>query len=224
MVHVTFRLLAFLVQGKTLLGRIDFSFRDCFANGKLFFLGARVVKPNWNYQTCNIFYRKMAVQLLGGFDERLNSGEDTDFGLRLIGNGFTGVFADDAVVYHSVIPVNFTSLIKYSSQAYYIPLLVKKHPYLRKRLFLSLFWTRRDFFFTLALLSAIGTIFSPLFSVFATIYLASVFLTYSAIHGFLKTKYSIIYRIVSVPFFIVKDLYNLAFFTFGSLKHRCFVL
>lgn len=214
-----------IVQGKTLPGKIDFSVKECLKNRKLFFLGVKIVAPNWNYQTCNIFYRREAVELVGGFDEELKAGEDTDLALRVKERGYKSIFADEAVVYHSVIPVSFPYLIKYCSQAYYMPLLVKKHTHLRKKIFLRFFWTRHDFLFTLALLSVIPTIFvSPIFSIFASIYLAKTFLSINLITTFMSRKYAVLYRIIAVPFFVIKDLYNLAFFIGGSLKNKCLVL
>lgn len=214
-----------IVQGKTLLGKIDFSIEECVRNYKLFFLGVKIVTPNWNYQTCNIFYRKKAIDLVGGFDKELKAGEDTDLAFRVKVNGYKSVFTDKAIVYHSVIPVDFPSLIKYCSQAYYMPLLVKKHPDLRKRIFLRFFWTSHDFLFTVALLSLIFAIlFSPIFSIFIAVYFTRAFLGINHITNFVSKKYRILYRIFIFPFFIIKDVYNLAFFIAGSLKHKCLVL
>ena len=214
-----------IVQGKTTPGRVDFSIRDCLRKRKVFFLSVEIVAPMWNYQTCNIFYRKTAITSVGEFDIDLQSGEDSDFGLRVTDIGYKNAFAAKAIVYHSVIPTSFLSLIKYSSQAFYCPLLVKKHSVLRKKLFLLLFWSPSDFWLTMALISIVPAILiSPLFSIIVAIYASKAFLGINASLAFSNRRRGAVYRLLAIPFFVVKDFYNLAFFIAGSLKYKCFVL
>jgi len=57
------------------------------------------------YQTCNIFYPRSALQALGGFDERFGrrpAAEDTDLAWRALERGWRAVFVPDAVILHAV--------------------------------------------------------------------------------------------------------------------------
>jgi glycosyltransferase involved in cell wall biosynthesis len=56
------------------------------------------------YETCNIFYPRLLLDRLGGFDERFTApgGEDTDLAWRALEDGVDVLFASDAIVYHAV--------------------------------------------------------------------------------------------------------------------------
>ncbi len=64
----------------------------------------RVSKPNRLYRTCNIAYRRDALDHAGGFDERFSGWfEDTALGSRVERHGRIG-YADDAIVIHRAMP------------------------------------------------------------------------------------------------------------------------
>lgn len=50
--------------------------------------------------TANLFVRRSVLEAVGGFDERLRSGGDLEFGLRATAAGHRLVYASDAVVEH----------------------------------------------------------------------------------------------------------------------------
>jgi len=50
--------------------------------------------------TCNGAYRKEALEKVGGFDERLRTGEDWDIGIRVTLMGYDLKYQPDAIVYH----------------------------------------------------------------------------------------------------------------------------
>lgn len=55
------------------------------------------------FEATNIFYRREALEKLGGFDERISWwGEDTDLGWRVLEAGWERGFSEGAVVVHEV--------------------------------------------------------------------------------------------------------------------------
>ena len=72
------------------------------------------------WEACNLFVRREMVDRVGGFDEALPpillaSGEDTEWGWRLMHHGARAVFRDDARVRHAVIPRTFAGYLAYQS-------------------------------------------------------------------------------------------------------------
>jgi GT2 family glycosyltransferase len=63
-----------------------------------------VSEPNRLYQTCNIAYRREALQRAGGFDSAFDGWfEDTALAARVLEDGPIG-FAGDALVTHVAVP------------------------------------------------------------------------------------------------------------------------
>jgi hypothetical protein len=85
------------------------------------------------YQTCNMGYRRDALERVGGFDERFRrpSGEDTDLAWRLKERGATSAFADDALVFHDVRPSDIKTHILDTWRWGDCVLTVREHPQLR---------------------------------------------------------------------------------------------
>ena len=147
-----------------------------------------VTKENGMYPTCNIFYRKEVLDIVGGFSHDfcgLNwfgkprwGGEDTDLAWRVKKQGWGSVFADDAIVYHHIFPLRpwetIISLRKYQFQGlfYAMPYLVKKHPELREHLYYRYFLSKRKAFFDILFLSVVsGILIHPFFFIFALPYI-----------------------------------------------------
>jgi GT2 family glycosyltransferase len=61
------------------------------------------------YETCNIAYRRAALEAVDGFDEgfRHPFGEDTDLAWRVKAAGGRSAYAADAVVLHDIIPLTY---------------------------------------------------------------------------------------------------------------------
>ena len=86
---------------------------------------------NGRFSTCNIGYRRTALEALGGFDEtrfRHANGEDTDLGLRARQAGCTEQFAPGALVWHDVHPSSFGSYFRRIRRLDGIVALVARHP------------------------------------------------------------------------------------------------
>jgi glycosyltransferase involved in cell wall biosynthesis len=127
----------------------------------------QVLSSKSYYETCNIFYRREAIERVSGFHRDFIEGyaypyfgEDTDLAYRVLEAGFGGVFVPLALVYHLVIPRSFRSWLKEPIYAFSLPFLVKKHPRIRKDLFVwRFFFTRMTALFDLALVGLILAVF-----------------------------------------------------------------
>jgi len=101
-----------------------------------------VGEEDGHYPTCNIFYRREALERVGGFDEsfRFACGEDTDLAWRVKAAGYASRFCREAVVIHDVRPPSFGLFLRERRRFADQILLVKRHPHLRR------FYYRRYFY------------------------------------------------------------------------------
>jgi len=126
----------------------------------------KILSEDAYYQTCNIFYRKEALDLAGGFAPefcglnffgRQTGGEDTDLAWRVKKQEWNSVFADDSVVYHHVFPLTSLRAVIRSMRLHVIGTiarLVKKHPKLRDDIFYrKVFKSKQRAYFYMLLLS-----------------------------------------------------------------------
>jgi glycosyltransferase involved in cell wall biosynthesis len=87
------------------------------------------------FQTCNVFYPRALLEQLGGFDESLERGEDTDLAWRAIEAGNEPQWVADAPVLHAVNEIGLRGLLSLAhkwapSMEIYI-----RHPQLREEVF-----------------------------------------------------------------------------------------
>jgi glycosyltransferase involved in cell wall biosynthesis len=95
------------------------------------------------FETCNIFYRRRDLEAVGGFDESLRTGEDTELGLRVQDDGAEAVFAPDALVFHEVRTGSFRGAIREARRWVDLPRVVRLHPEVRRGLlYRRWFWKR----------------------------------------------------------------------------------
>lgn len=98
------------------------------------------------YESCNIAYRRAALEAVGGFDEGVGDsergdggtrskarpwGEDTDLAWRVRRRGWKTAFVSDAVVRHHVFPGTFADSLREEWRRRNFPYLVRKFPELR---------------------------------------------------------------------------------------------
>lgn len=90
------------------------------------------------YESCNIAYRRSALEQVGGFDERFGRifggrpfGEDTDLAWRVRRAGWSSAFAEHAVVRHHVFPGRFVDSLREDWRRGRFPFLVREIPELR---------------------------------------------------------------------------------------------
>ena len=102
----------------------------------------QVDPPNSFLQTCNIGYPRPLLERLGGFDEAFPTaaGEDTDLGLRAREIGAPVVAAEGARVFHAVESVWLGRAVISSRKWEHLPYIVRKHPELREKFTLGVFW------------------------------------------------------------------------------------
>ncbi len=95
-----------------------------------------------HFVTANCFYRRSALALVNGFDERFRMAwrEDSDLYFRLLDNGHRLVEAPQAVVIHPVRPAGWGVSLRQQRKSMYNALLYKKHPRHYRRLQASPPW------------------------------------------------------------------------------------
>lgn len=93
-----------------------------------------VVDENGLYETCNISYRRVWLERLGGFDTSFRrAGEDADLAWRAKEAGATTDFSPEALVYHDVEPFSWKRELRHTRRWEGVVLLVDRHPQLRER-------------------------------------------------------------------------------------------
>ena len=102
-------------------------------------------------QTCNILYERELLDRAGGFDERAITGEDMDLAQRAQAAGARLIGAPDALVYHAAEAVTFAEKLRANDKWQHLAYVVKKHPRLRDRCTLRVFWTEEHALAALAL-------------------------------------------------------------------------
>jgi GT2 family glycosyltransferase len=115
-------------------------------------------------QTCNVLYPRALLEAVGGFEESfpLLSGEDTDLYERARATGAAYVGAPDAVVYHAVESSSLLGAVRRSIRWQHLAYVVKRHPHVRERLELGVFWRRSHALMALGLVGGLaGTRFRP---------------------------------------------------------------
>ncbi|GER91107.1 glycosyl transferase [Dictyobacter vulcani] len=87
------------------------------------------------FVTANCFYRRSALQQVGGFDERFRVAccEDRDLFFTLLEHNLICVKALEAVILHPVRPTHRGSSLRQQQKSFYQALLFKKHPALYRQ-------------------------------------------------------------------------------------------
>lgn len=88
-----------------------------------------------DFVTANCFYRRGALEEVGGFDEHFTVAwrEDTDLVFTLLARGAKFTTAQDAVVIHPVRPAQWGISIRQQRKSMFNALLYKKHPALYRQ-------------------------------------------------------------------------------------------
>jgi cellulose synthase/poly-beta-1,6-N-acetylglucosamine synthase-like glycosyltransferase len=116
---------------------------DPTETGGLLSRSVRVDSLGPQYETCNIFYPRAALEALGGFDERYGltpGGEDTDLAWRAIGAGFETRLARDALVHHAVEDLGALGMLRVAARWTAPMRALADHPAARSMLYRSVFW------------------------------------------------------------------------------------
>jgi glycosyltransferase involved in cell wall biosynthesis len=124
-----------LVQGITL--------PDPGETGGLLSRSVRVESLGPQYETCNIFYPRVALEALEGFDERYGltpGGEDTDLAWRAIDAGLEPRLAPDALVHHAVEDLGPMGMLRVAARWSAPMRALADHPAARSMLYRGVFW------------------------------------------------------------------------------------
>jgi glycosyltransferase involved in cell wall biosynthesis len=129
-----------------------------------FFRTVSVQSLGPQYQTCNIFYPRDLLVLLGGFDPAFAAtGEDTDLAWRAIASGAPTVFADDARVFHAVTSLGALGYLRSAGRWSDSVQLFERHPELRRRqLYRGVFWHGGHYLLCKAILATLLARWLPL--------------------------------------------------------------
>jgi len=175
--------------------------------------------PHFAAQTCNILYPRSLLEAVGGFDEDFPgaAGEDTDLAERARASGAPLVAAPDAVVRHAVTRHTTVEMARLSWKWSALPLLVRRHPGLRRHAVLGVFW--KPSHVTLPLLAAAAAARRPrLLALAAVPYLRAALLVYG------RNPRAVGRAVRELPSRIVVDVAEIGALVAGSLRHRTLFL
>lgn len=176
------------------------------------------------YETCNMFYRKAALEEAGGFDEALLWAEDVDLGWSVKERGYQVRFCPGAIVYHAVFPVSFWAYLKTRRRMGDAMAVLKKHPQLReleRNYAWSAYFTGNGHPPVLRLLAglALGLLFHPLFVPLLGFRYVSHY-----VGDKWRTPRALLRELKYLPLRFLCDLYEVTFFGYSSLKYRLLCL
>jgi len=139
-------------------GRVDAHPEDAGVSG----LFKRTIEVHGRYEgypNANLVYRRRALERVGGYDDAFwGAGEDSDLAHRVIESGGGVRYVDDAVVWHAVRAVDFTSHLKSLPRWANAPLTMKRHPQLRPLIHHRIFWKPSH---TTGFLALVGVVLAP---------------------------------------------------------------
>ena len=102
-----------------------------------------ILGPTEWFEACNIAYPRALLERLDGFDESFRYVcEDTDLGLRARKLGADRVYADDALVWHAVLPRSLAMALREDVQKH--PLLILSRHRIERRALYRGFFIRRS--------------------------------------------------------------------------------
>jgi glycosyltransferase involved in cell wall biosynthesis len=172
------------------------------------------------FATCNVFYRRVDLAAVDGFDEsfRTPAGEDTDLGLRVRDLGRAVVFVSDAEVHHPVRPPSFRATLRETVRWTGIPRVFALHPSARGELLHHrVFWKRSH---PPAILAVTGLALMPWWR-------AAAVLLLPWLHHRLRTSPACPgprRRVLALPGMFVIDVLEVGVMVKGSLDERTLVL
>jgi GT2 family glycosyltransferase len=111
------------------------------------------------YPNANLVYRRAALERGGGYDDAYGgAGEDSDLAHRVIESGGGVRYVDEAVVWHAVRAVDFTSHLRSLPRWANAPLTIKRHPQLRPLIHHRIFWKPSH---TTGFVALVGLVLAP---------------------------------------------------------------
>jgi glycosyltransferase involved in cell wall biosynthesis len=172
-------------------------------------------RADGSFSTSNVAYRRDVALRAGGFDAGRDYWEDVDLGWRAVRGGARAGFADDALVYHQVIPQSPMSWLLHAKKFGNWPAKAAAYPQFRRHLFLGV-WIDR--FHALISLSAFGLVASIVDRRFALLVIPYA-VAFPFRHG-LQGRFPPI----KAAAHLARDAVAFAALVSGSIRHRSVVL
>jgi GT2 family glycosyltransferase len=91
-------------------------------------------------QTCNVMYPRAVLEAVGGFEEAMDAGEDTDLALRARAIGAAYVGAAEVLTHHAVEAGSLREKLATIPRWRGLAVVVARHPDVRKHLVGGVFW------------------------------------------------------------------------------------
>jgi glycosyltransferase involved in cell wall biosynthesis len=175
----------------------------------------RIWPPRPWAQACNIVYPKAVLERLGGFPEDMYVGEDTALAETARQAGVEYVGAGDVVTQHAVVETTLRGMMRGAWRWHGLPLLIKRHPRIRREFQLWIFWKRSHVWFPVAVA---GTVLMKR-SRFATLMLVP-YAIHSVPNSHGPHPRGRIRAMAEWPGRIAIDATEFAALAYGSVKHR----
>lgn len=168
-----------------------------------------VERETVTYPAANLSFRHAALSRVGGYDESLRAGEDTDLTWRVRESGGASAFAPTAVVWHAVRRVDFSAHVRSLRRWGDLPLVVRRHPQLRRVTHSPYVWKRTHVTAVPALLGLAIAPAHPAAAFAAAPHIYRRVREYGARDGCALAA---------------ADLIEVAILMTGSVRHRCVLL
>lgn len=165
-------------------------------------------------QACNIVYPRAVLEACAGFPEDMLVGEDTALAETARARGVDYVGAPEAVTYHAVNAPGLLGMVRGAARWQGMPLLLRRHPRLRKEFPLCLFYRREHIWLPPALLGVALLRRSRLASLLTLPYLAHALPR----RGELPRQR--VRAFVELPGRVAIDVAEMLALARGSLRHR----
>jgi GT2 family glycosyltransferase len=95
-----------------------------------------ILKPTPQFEATNIFYRREALEAVGGFDESMSTwGEDSDLGWKVVESSWERGFCPRAVAIHDVEQRGWRHNVRFAWLDGNLVRVAARHPGYRKELF-----------------------------------------------------------------------------------------
>lgn len=169
-------------------------------------------------QACNILYPRAVLETMGGFDEELFTGEDTELWVRAQDAGVPYVGAPEMLTFHAILPQLLTTQLRSVWRWQDLPRVIKRHPSLRRHFPLWIFWKRTHVWMPAAVAAAILSWRSPLYGVLAVPYLVHA-VPHHGVHP--RNRFA---GLAQLPGRVAIDATEFAALARGSFRHRTLFL
>lgn len=180
-------------------------------------------QDNGFYVTANLFVSKEIFIDVGGFEETLKWGEDTDLVYRLLKKGHNIFFSKSTRIYHEMEYINIIAYCRYLKNYSYLPLQVKRNPEMKNSLFLKIFSSKNSIYPLLAFVSLLFYVAGSEMLSIVSIVLSIIFYGYSRVFTDFRI-HKIILRVIFFPRNFIIDSVRLFYLLKGSIKHKVLVL